>query len=150
MHIEEIFENRDRFMGLLLLADPSPTMVRVYLERGYLFALYEQDKPYGVIHLDPYNSEVIEIKNIAVQEESQGRGYGKRLIQYTIKRCRHDGYKKIVVGTGNSSIGNLAFYQKLGFRFVSIVRDFFTDHYDQPIIEDGIQCRDMVVLEMDL
>jgi ribosomal protein S18 acetylase RimI-like enzyme len=150
LHVEEVTHNRERFMDLLLLADPSQTMVMSYLERGYLFALYEQNEAYAVIHLDPRSEEMVEIKNIAVKEGAQGRGYGKQLMHYAIEYCRHHGYKRVIVGTGNSSIGNFVFYQKMGFRFKEIIRDFFTDHYDEPIFENGIQCRDMVVLEMVL
>ncbi len=64
--------------------------------------------------------------------------------------CRERGYHRIIVGTGNSSIDNLAFYQKLGFRFRSVVRDFFTLHYPEPIFEHGIQWCDMIILDLDL
>ena len=54
------------------------------------------------------------------------------------------------LGTGNSSIRNLAFYQKVGFRFQSVLRDFFVEYYEEPIFENGIPCKDMVILDMDL
>ncbi len=80
----------------------------------------------------------------------QGRGCGKELIQYATTFCREQSYHRIIVGTGNSSIDNLAFYQKVGFRLRSVIRDFFTLHYSEPIFEHGIQCRDMIILDLDL
>jgi hypothetical protein len=31
-----------------------------------------------------------------------------------------------------------------------IIKDFFTDNYAEPIVENGLLCRDMVVLKRDL
>ena len=148
MEIQEINTSRELYMNLLLLADPSEKLVREYLGRGYLFVLFDEDVPCGVIHLDPQNKESIEIKNVAVAEPVQGRGLGTMLLHHAIAFCRQEGYKKVIIGTGNSSTGNLYLYQKLGFRIVSIRRDFFVLHYDEPIFENGIQCRDMLMLEM--
>lgn len=148
--IESIEDKRERFLDLLLLADPSLELVRTYLGKGYLFALFEEDEPYAVVHLLPQTDSSIEIKNIAVQTEMQGQGYGKSLLGFALAFCRQQGYEKVIVGTGNSSIDNLAFYQKNGFRFLSIVRDFFTEQYAEPIYEHGIHCRDLILLELDL
>ena len=148
MEIREINASRDSYMDLLLLADPSEKLVRAYLERGYLFVLFDVDVACGVIHLEPQDAECIEIKNVAVAEPMQGRGLGTILLRHAIAFCRQEGYKKVIIGTGNSSIGNLYLYQKVGFRIVSIRRDFFVLHYDEPIFENGIQCRDMLMLEM--
>jgi ribosomal protein S18 acetylase RimI-like enzyme len=54
------------------------------------------------------------------------------------------------VGTGNSSIGQLALYQKCGFRITGIDYNYFIRHYDEPIFENGIPCRDMIRLAIDL
>jgi ribosomal protein S18 acetylase RimI-like enzyme len=148
MHIEKTQDNRERFMDLLLLADPSQEMIMKYLHRGWLFVLFEQDEAYGVIHVDPQEDSTIEIKNIAVREEAQGRGYGRQLIHHAVAFCNDQGYKRLIVGTGNSS--NFVFYQKMGFRFSSVIRDFFTENYAEPIFENGIQCRDMVMLDLGL
>ncbi len=148
--IRAIEHNREQFLDLLLLADPSEKMVKQYIASGHLFALFENGEVYGVIHLVPQTNDIMEIKNVAVKEDIQGRGYGKKLVQYALKFCQQQQYQKVVVGTGNSSINNLAFYQKAGFRFLSVLRDYFTDHYQEPIFENRIQCRDMIILEADL
>ena len=148
-YIQEIEQGRERFLDLLLLADPSVELVQQYLAEGHLFVFYERGEACGVGHLIPQTTTIMEVKNMAVKEEAQGRGYGKRLLQYALDFCQRQGYEKVRVGTGNSSINNLAFYQKAGFRFLSIRRNFFTEHYDEPIFEHGIHCRDMILLEVD-
>ncbi len=147
--IQAIEQGRERFLDLLLLADPSVELVQQYLAEGHLFVLYEKGEACGVVHLLPQTATIMEVKNIAVKEEAQGCGYGKRLLRYALDFCQRQGYEKVRVGTGNSSINNLAFYQKAGFRFLEIRRNFFTEHYDEPIFEHGIHCRDMIVLEVD-
>ncbi len=49
--------------------------------------------------------------NVAVVEEEHGRGIGKQLVLDAIKVAKKKGYKTIEIGTGNSSIGQLALYQ---------------------------------------
>ena len=56
----------------------------------------------------------------------------------------------VEVGTGNSSLDALAFYQRAGFRIVGVIPDFFVDNYPEPIVENGIRCIDMVRLRLTL
>ena len=42
-----------------------------------------------------------------------------------------------------------AFYQKLGFNMTEIRRDYFTQNYPEPIWENGIQCKHMIMFEYD-
>jgi ribosomal protein S18 acetylase RimI-like enzyme len=88
--------------------------------------------------------------NVAVVEEEHGKGIGKQLVHHAIAMARSMGYKTIELGTGNAGIGQLALYQKCGFRIVGVDFDFFTRHYPEPIYENGIHCRDMVRLAMHL
>ena len=59
------------------------------------------------------------------------------------------GARAVEIGTGNSSLDQLALYQKLGFRTTGIVAGFLDD-YPEPIVENGIACRDMVRLRVEL
>lgn len=137
-------------MDLLLLADPSEKIVRQYMERAQCYVMEQEKKIVGVYSLLPTRPATMELVNIAVDESEQHKGYGKALIQHAIETARREGYQTIEVGTGNSSIGQLALYQKCGFRMTHIDRDFFLRHYEEPIFENGIQCADMVRLAMDL
>ena len=77
-------------------------------------------------------------------------GIGKKLILYSIEKAREEKAKIIEIGTGNSSINQLLLYQRCGFRITGIDRDFFVSHYKEEIYENGIQCRDMIRLSLDL
>lgn len=148
--IKEVSDITDSVYDLLLLADPSQKVVDDYIVRGTVFvASYYGDivGEYVLIHTRP---ETIEIVNIAIKVEYQGKGLGKLLLKDAIERASIYGAKVLEIGTANSSIFQLALYQKVGFRITGIDRDFFVKHYDEPIYENGIQCLDMLRLSMDL
>jgi ribosomal protein S18 acetylase RimI-like enzyme len=135
---------------LLLLADPNRKLVETYLKRGYCYLATYQHKCIGVVVFIHTRPETMEIVNVAVSAESQGRGVGRKLVLYAIERARALETKTLEIGTGNSSIQQLLLYQKCGFRIIGVDRDFFIRHYPEPIFENGIQCRDMIRMSMDL
>ncbi|TKC18787.1 GNAT family N-acetyltransferase [Robertmurraya kyonggiensis] len=137
-------------MDLLLLADPSEELVRKYLNVGETFIAEIEEMVVGVYVFVSSEKGSAELMNIAVREEFQRRGLGKQLILDAIKRIKQAGYTRIEIGTGNSSIGQLALYQKCGFRITGIDSDFFLRNYPEVIIENGIQCVDMIRLSVDL
>ncbi|MEH7122405.1 GNAT family N-acetyltransferase [Bacillus sp. JJ1532] len=150
MHIRKLNINEKPPIDLLLLADPSLKLVEEYTQRGECFVAEMDDQIVGVYVLLPTRPETVELVNIAVIETRHGRGIGKQLIMHAIKTAKLSGYKTMEVGTGNSSIGQLALYQKCGFRMTGIDLDFFTRNYPEEIIENGILCRDMVRLSQNL
>ncbi|OLS38160.1 GNAT family N-acetyltransferase [Alkalihalophilus pseudofirmus] len=137
-------------MDLLLLADPSEKLIADYVERGECFIAEESGEIIGVLVLLPTRPDTVELVNVAVCKDMQGRGIGRRLVEFAVDSAKKQGFKTIEVGTGNSSIGQIALYQKCGFRMIGVDVDFFISHYEEEIYEDGIQCRDMVRLSQDL
>ena len=137
-------------MDLLLLADPSEQNISTYLHTGETYVAVEGEAIVGVYVLSNIAPTVVEIMNVAVAENHQGKGLGKALIQHAIQAAKQKGMKSIEIGTGNSSIQQLALYQKCGFRMNEIIHNHFVEHYEEPIFENGIQCRDMVRLKLDL
>lgn len=137
-------------MNLLLFADPSERLVRNYTARGTCYVLEKREKVIGVYVLLPTRPDTVELVNVAVDENYHGQGFGKQLVLHAIQEAKRKGYRTIEIGTGNSGVTQLALYQKCGFRMVSIDRDFFLRHYEEPIYENGIQIVDMVRLEIDL
>lgn len=150
MKIRKLNETENLPMELLLLADPSKKIVEEYVNRGECFVAEIEQQIIGVYVLLPTRPETVELVNVAVVEEQHGKGIGKQLVMDAIKVSKTKGYKTIEIGTGNSSIGQLALYQKCGFRIVGVDIDFFVRHYPEVIIENGIQCRDMIRLSRNL
>ena len=148
--IRKLNEGEKLPMDLLLLADPSREIVEEYVNRGECFIAEIEQQTIGVYILLPTRPGTVELVNVAVVEDQHGRGIGKWLVLDAIKVAKTKGYKTIEIGTGNSSVGQLALYQKCGFRIIGVDMDFFVRHYSKKIFENGIQCRDMVRLSQDL
>jgi len=118
-------------------------MIERYIERGEMFALEDNGVKAICVVTDEGNG-TCELKNIAVAPDAQRQGYGKRLIEWLI--AHYSGrYDRMLAGTGDvpSTVG---FYLHCGFTLSHRVKNFFTDNYDHPIIEDGIRLKDMVYL----
>ena len=91
---------------------------------------------------------ILELKNLAVRPDSQGKGYGRQMIRFVADTYRKR-FRILQVGTGDSP-ATIPFYEKCGFRRSHVVRNFFTEHYDHPIYEGGKRLVDMVYLKMEL
>ncbi len=150
IQIRPLREDEQPPMDLLLLADPSESIVSGYVKRGSCWIAEANRAVVGVYVLLETRPETVELVNVAVREDVQGRGIGKKLVLHAVETARKAGFRTIELGTGNSSIGQLALYQKCGFRIIGVDTDFFVRHYDHPIFENGIQCRDMIRMRQDL
>jgi GNAT superfamily N-acetyltransferase len=96
-----------------------------------------------------WRGDPCEIMELAVAPERHGQGIGRQIVAWLIDEARKRGKSAVLVGTANSSIGNIAFYQKIGFRMDHVRKDYFR-YYSEPIFEDGIQIRDMLVFRYEL
>src|SRR5699024_12879831 len=112
--IEKLKSVDEAPIELLLLADPSKNLILNYLKNGECFVYKENNEALGCFVLQKINQDKIELVNIAVLESKQKVGIGKKLLANAFEYAKKNGYKNIEVGTGNSSIGQIAFYQKIG------------------------------------
>lgn len=135
-------------MDLLLKADPDQSAVESYIRNAEVIVSNTNDQLVGVAVLIK-SKDVFEIKNISVHDDYRGQGIAKALIKEAMALAKKAGAKVIEVGTGNSSLSKLEFYQKCGFRMYKIVPGYFDD-YPEPIVENGIPCLDMVLLRATL
>jgi ribosomal protein S18 acetylase RimI-like enzyme len=137
-------------MNLLLEADPSEKEIRKYIKTSDIYIAELNNAATAVMVLTPDSINSMELKNLAVHPSVRGKGIAKKLIAYAEKVCAAEKMDTLVVGTGNSSLNQLGLYQRCGFRMKEIIEDYFIDHYDEPIFESGIQCRDMVRLHLNI
>lgn len=146
MKIIEVTENKKQYLDLLLLADEQEDMVDRYLDRGRMYVLEDDGVKAECVVTD--EGGILEIKNIATAPEHQGKGYGKALIEFIAEQYRGQ-YAVLQVGTGDSPL-TVPFYEKCGFVRSHSIPNFFTDNYDHPIFEAGVQLVDMVYLQRRL
>lgn len=135
---------------LLLLADPSKELIEEYLKQSDIFTATRNGEMLGVIVLFHLTPETVEIKNLAVKPELQGQGIGSYLIEKVVEIASLESKKNICIGTANSSVKQLYLYQRLGFEISAIKKDFFIENYDEPIYENGIQAKHMLMLTRQL
>ena len=109
MNIRVIHKNKKRFLPLLLLADEQEDMIDRYLERGTMYVLEDGGVKAECVVTDE-GGGILELKNLAVEPESQRKGYGKALIDFLV--CKYKGrYSVLQVGTGDSPL-TIPFYEK--------------------------------------
>ena len=147
MKIIQITENKKQYLPLLLLADEQEDMIDRYLERGTMYLL-DDNGPKSECVVTDEGDGILEIKNIATDPAFQGKGYGKALIAFLETRYRGR-YRILQVGTGDSP-ATIPFYERCGFTRSHRLTNFFVEHYDHPIYEDGVQLVDMVYLRKEL
>jgi len=146
VEVRRIHAGKEAYMPLLRLADPSDDMIARYLPDGELYALTVDGQTASVAVLRQTEADVIELMNLATDPARRGQGYATRLVEHLLNLCRTRA-RHIEVGTDPSTV---PFYERFGFRPDHVRRDFFTDNYHPPIVEDGVTLKDMVVLRMDV
>ena len=147
MKIQKVIDHKKAYLDLLLLADEQEDMIDRYLERGTMYVL-EDDGVKAECVVTDEGGGILELKNIAVATDCQGKGYGKALINFLVRTYREQ-YTVLQVGTGDSP-STIPFYESCGFRRHHLIKNFFTDHYDHHIYEDGVLLVDMVYLQRAL
>lgn len=143
MQIKQITNNKTDYLELLLLADEQQDMVERYIDKGDMFALFKDGLKTVCVVLK-IDEHTIEIKNLATYPEFQHQGYARKMINW-VEDYYKNSFDTLLVGTGESPL-TLPFYEKLGFEYSHRIKNFFTDNYDHPIFEQGIQLKDMIYL----
>lgn len=139
--------DKTKYMEILLIADEQESMIEIYLYRGEMFALCDGDMK-ALCIVTQEDPGVYEIKNLVTVPKYQRRGYGRRLISCIAAHYRKSG-RELLAGTGDCP-AILRFYERCGFERSHIVKNFFIDHYDHLIYEEGKQLVDMIYLKMPL
>ena len=138
---------RDVLRGLFELAEDSAERLDASLDQGRVLVATDGGHVVGYLQLTGD-----ELKSMAVAKERQQHGIGRALVERAVRIWRDEGLRTVRVATATASVGNVRFYQRLGFRMLEIERDAFTeaDGYATGTVLDGIPLRDRVWLTLDL
>ncbi len=145
MEIRSETGNKKRFLPLLLIGDEQEEMIDRYLPAGNLYVGSVAGRDIAVCVTSQNEDGTLEINNIAVLPSFQGKGYGKEMMRWIEKQ--YPG-RIIRLGTGETP-STLNFYKACGFSFSHRITDFFTEHYDHEIREEGIVLKDMICFQKD-
>lgn len=146
MKIYEVFDKRE-LMPLFLIADEQESMVEKYIDEVSTFVL-DDDGIKGEISVCAVSESILEIKSLAVCPCCRKKGFGRALVNFVCEKYKNQ-FEIIQVGTGDSPL-TVPFYKKCGFEKSHIVKNFFTDNYDRPLIENGVRLTDMIYLRKAL
>lgn len=135
---------------LLLLAEETIEAIDKYIKESELYIFEQEKKIIGIYALQIICKDTIEIKYIAVDTKYQRQGIGTSLLRDAVNRAKVKGFTTIIIGTGDIAVKQLNLYQKEGFEIFDIKRNFFIDNYPEPIYENGIQLKHMIMLKKEL
>ena len=119
---------------LLLLADESEESVADYAGRGTTYVARRDG----------------EVVNIAVVPEHQRKGIATAMLRHAVATARAAGFHLLEIGTGDLGAGQIALYERCGFVRCGVDVDYFRKHYPVPFFANGVECRHMVRLRMEL
>ena len=77
-----------------------------------LIGAFEDDKMLGCCLLTKVDKHCVRLRQMAVQNNLQGKGIGASLMNFAENVARDRGYKKIIMHARKTAIG---FYEKLGY-----------------------------------
>jgi GNAT superfamily N-acetyltransferase len=101
----------DALIPILLQAEESEAALRWGL-KNLVDTVYRADDG-GVLvgaATMQWRKDPCEIMELAVAPERHGQGIGRQIVAWLIEEARRRGQSAVLVGTANSSIGNIAFY----------------------------------------
>lgn len=145
MQIEKIENNKVPY-ELLFLADEDDDQIKKYKDSADFWVAIIDNEIIGMIGLNKIDNDHSEIVCVAVYEKHENKGIGTALVEKAISYSKEKEYKEIIIKTGNCGIKQLYLYQRCGFRFDSINKDYFRENYGVPIFENTIQCLDQIIL----
>lgn len=153
VRVETYTGDREDLRDLFALAEDSRAALDTYLHRGRVLVAVSGREVVGHLQLvDTAVDGEVELKNMAVGEDRQGQGVGRRLVRAAVDLLTDERATLLLVATAAADIGNLRFYQRQGFRMRSVERDAFTaaTGYAAGLRIDGIELRDRVWLDLRL
>lgn len=153
IRVEEHAGPRAGLRSLFELAEDSSGELDSYIDAGRVLVALDGDRVVGHLQLvETARRSEAEVKNMAVLAPLQRRGVGRALMAAAIDVARGEGRSTLTVATAAADIGNMRFYQRVGFRMRAIERDAFTEATGYPpgLCIDGIELRDRVWLDLEL
>ena len=83
--------------------------------------VYEEEKVIGFIQLEEH-FEIIDLINIAVDEEYHGKNIGTKLIEYALSNTNAE---KMMLEVRESNISAIKLYEKVGFKEINRRKKYY-------------------------
>jgi ribosomal protein S18 acetylase RimI-like enzyme len=122
-------ETKEKFLDFLTKEHDSETWA---LENQY-------GKVVGYISLvDKPKEGAMEVLNIGIDPEFQGRGYGKELMIFAEKQAIKKGRKKITLVTNKKNSLSINFYKNIGYTIIKEIKNYYGDGETRYLFEKSV------------
>ncbi len=129
--------NRINEIGLLIKENFSTIYnIEENIKNDYVHIyVYEEDnKVLGFVQIENH-FEITDIINIAVDKDYQGKGIGKKLLQYLIDNTEAE---KIMLEVKENNIPAIKLYESMGFKQIHIRPNYYEGNINALIMERSI------------
>jgi len=125
MPIKQIDHGTKEYRQMVALRDEilrkplGLSLIKEELEKeknDILIGAFEEDKMLGCCLLTRVNDNSVRLRQMAVQNNLQGKGIGASMLNFAENIARDAGYKNIVMHARKTA---LHFYEKLGYKITS-------------------------------
>ena len=80
---------------------------------------YDGNIPVGCASFKRYDEECAEVKRVFVKQAYRGRGISKKLMELLEKAAREQGYRYLILESGEPLAAAMALYRKTGYKVIS-------------------------------
>lgn len=84
-------------------------------ETGEHFALYEKGITKAIARLDTSGVEISQVRFVAVETDTQGKGFGKKIMEAVEQKAKEAGNKKMILHARDYAVD---FYLKLNYKLM--------------------------------
>lgn len=79
---------------------------------------YDDTIPVGSASFKKYDNECAEVKRVFVKREYRGKGISNKLMELLEKAARKQGYRYLVLESGEPLVAAMALYKKIGYQTI--------------------------------
>ena len=114
--MRELIALSDRYMGALYPAESNHLvdLDALISDAFEFYLLRDRSESVGCIAIW-HSMGYAELKRMFVKEQFRGLGYGRKLLEFAVERCKQRGHKKIRLETGVKQPEATALFEKIGF-----------------------------------
>lgn len=86
-----------------------------FTQGGGFFVLEHQGRLIGTVAFKQMDAQIAEVKRLYVQKEFRGKGYGGKLLNFVVLKCKQRGFRSVILNTNERFSDALRLYTSRGF-----------------------------------
>jgi ribosomal protein S18 acetylase RimI-like enzyme len=142
--IETLFELDNKVAratpALLPLETPQELidfLIKDHKSDNYLFN-DEQGRAVGYLSVMDFDENTMEVLNLGTDPDVQGKGYGKKMMEYAEQLAKEGGKNKIRLVTNVKNNQAVGFYKAIGYSIIKEAENYYGDGETRYIFEKNL------------